>query len=213
MTKTPQSLELQRRYDLQRTEAENQLTTAMLKAMLTTRTASSKYSDWLLLGTVAAFSFMIGNADKLEGIVSKAGFVWTGGIVCLACILGFVAKFLSTLLEHAMAPSDAAEAAAHAAFEKQIEDGALIEEEAEALGVQLDTSFRIDRVLTKFLSAAPAPARWLAKRRLAQNAGDPHRPQLMQVKALNRLHGVIGLQALLALCAILTAFGFAVGSM
>ena len=195
MTENPNTDPLEQWNRLARENAENAIVSSMFAASDLAREPIESFSTWLLVGTAATASFILGNADKLVPIVSQAGFLTCGLLLCLSCLFGLLSKIFSVRHKIASATGDAVLETFKQELAKYQTEETRIQNNAASLGITLESGIRIERIMQEFL----APMPWWAKRsakRFSKKHGNS--VQAAYIPRLNNFHS-------LGICAFIQA--------
>lgn len=191
---------------LARENTENAMVSSMFDAATKSSAPMDQFSTWLLLGTAAVASFLITSSDKFIPLITKTGFLACGGMLCLSCFFGLLAKI------YALRCKIAVEVGANVketfiqhleAYEKEEEK---IQEGASFWGINIETGVRMDRILTEFYKPQPKIITWLANRMLKKHEGNPQIGHILLVSMLNKQGLFTVTQALLFLAFLVTGF-------
>ncbi len=171
---------------LERENTENAIVSAMFDAGLTASSAIDEFSTWLLVGSTAIGAFLIANADKMNPIISKQGFVVCGSLLCLSCLFGLISKIYGLLCRVGLEAKNAIVKT----FTAHLNDYAKVEDEinktAKMSGINIQTGIRLERVMSEFLLPMPKLVKWLVKRQQNKNRGNPQQAYILLVKRLNK---------------------------
>lgn len=194
---------------LSRENAENAIVSSMFEASSAAIEPIETFVTWLLVGAAAVASFLLGNSDKLVPILGEIGFLWCGLLLAASCLFGLLAKSyllradIGRRVGRAVAETLALQLKQHEEVEQKIQAA------AQQRGIELETSIRMERVLSEFVAPMPTLVKWLVARTLKKNAGNPQIAYLPRIKAMNRLGFFSFLQALAFLVFIVVGFASA----
>jgi len=191
---------------LARENTENAVVSSMFEATAQAADPLEAFSGWLLLGTAAVASFMVANSEKVLPLLGQRGFLTCGALLCLSCAFGLVAKFFAVRCRIGVQIGAAVKRtfAEHLATYEVEEES--IKQDADAMGINLQTGIRIDRVLGEYLAPWPKLAVWLATRYFRKNASNPQIAHLLILRNLLWLGGLSFLQAFSFLAFLASGF-------
>ena len=208
-TTDQQSIEaLVRWNELSRANVENELVSTMFDGAFKAHEPIDTFTTWLLAGTGAVASFVLGNADKLIPFLGKSGFVTAGVLLCLSGLFGLTSKVFGLRFKAANEASAALKAAFISKLQAYEPTENQIQSAAAAQGLQLETEIRMQRVLEQFFSVLPRWVKWLALRQVRKNAGHPQIGYISRVKSLHAQGVCAFLQALLFIGFLAAGFIF-----
>ncbi|MGY0653078.1 hypothetical protein ACW7GZ_14705 [Luteimonas sp. A537] len=167
------------------------------------------FTTWLLVGTAAVASFLVGNADKLVPIIGSSGFLACGILLCFSCLFGLLSKIFALLGRVGYEAGNTVSQAIPALLAQHDEVEQKIQEHAEALGVEIQSGVRMDRVFREFMAPLPFWARWAVARSLKKHGNNPQAGYLTRIKNLNRQGICAFLQAMTFIAFLLVAFAHA----
>lgn len=185
---------------------ENALVGSMFEATQKAVEPVDTFSTWLLVGTAAVASFLIGNAEKLIPIVGKVGFLTCGLLLCLSCLFGLLSKMFALSGRVGFATGEAVRKALPLLLEKHDLTETEIQSRALALGLTVDSGIRMERVMREFLAPLPRFIQWFVARHLNKNAGNPQIGYLAGIRNLNRQGLFAFFQSVLFLAFLTVAF-------
>lgn len=187
------------------------MVSSMFEAAVVASEPIDSFSTWLLLGTAAVGGFIISNADKVIPLLTKTGFVTAGILLVLSCVFGVLSKALALRMKVMKETGARVKATFLEHLAKYEEEEAKIEEGAKFWGITIQTGVRMDRVLEEFYKPLPAWARWLGRRHMEKNKGNPQIQYLPLIKTMNGQGMFAFVQVLLIIAFLGTAFIFAAG--
>jgi hypothetical protein len=188
------------------------MVSSMFEAGIVASEPIDSFSTWLLLGTAAVGGFVISNADKVIPLVTKPGFVTCGVLLVLSCVFGVLSKALALRVK-VMKEATARVRETFLAHLKQYEEEAeKIEQGAKFWGITIQTGVRMERILGEFYKPLPAWARWMGKRHLEKNKGNPQIQYLPLIKTMNAQGMFALIQVVLFITFLGSAFIFAAGA-
>lgn len=194
---------------LARENAENAMVSSMFEAAGCAIEPVEKFSTWLLVGAAVIASFFITNSDKIVLLLGNRGFLVCGGLLCISCFFGLLAK-LSALRSQIARKTNAAileTFAKHLAKYKKEENK--IQEGAEFWGINLQTGVRLERILTEFLKPLPWWAKLLVNWKLKNQKDNPQVGYLALIDNLNLLGYFTVVQSMAFLAFLIAGFGYA----
>ncbi|MCG8275259.1 hypothetical protein [Stenotrophomonas sp. NLF4-10] len=181
---------------LARENAENAIVSSMLSATSRASEPIETFTTWLLVGTAAVASFLLGNADKLVPILGDPGFRSVGAALCVSCLFGLLSKVFALRHKMAMETGKAVEKTFGEHLAKHEEEEDKIQESASAWGITLESGIRMDRVLKEFLAPMPWWIRWTAMRYLKKHGNNPQVGHISRIKSLTMQGTFAFLQAI-----------------
>jgi hypothetical protein len=211
MTDDPRTAPLREWSRLAQENTENAMVSSMFEAAVVASEPIDSFSTWLLLGTAAVGGFLISNADKVIPLLTKTGFVTAGVLLVLSCVFGVLSKALALRMKVMKETGARVKATFLEHLAKYEEEEAKIEEGAKFWGITIQTGVRMDRVLEEFYKPLPAWARWLGRRHMEKNKGNPQIQYLPLIKTMNGQGMFAFVQVLLFIAFLGTAFIFAAG--
>lgn len=211
MTDDPRTAPLREWSRLAQENTENAMVSSMFEAAVVASEPIDSFSTWLLLGTAAVGGFIISNADKVIPLLTKTGFVTAGILLVLSCVFGVLSKALALRMKVMKETGARVKATFLEHLAKYEEEEAKIEEGAKFWGITIQTGVRMDRVLEEFYKPLPAWARWLGRRHMEKNKGNPQIQYLPLIKTMNGQGMFAFVQVLLIIAFLGTAFIFAAG--
>ena len=194
---------------LARENTENAMVSSMFEAAGCAIEPVEKFSTWLLVGAAVIASFLITNSDKIVLLLGNRGFLVCGGLLCISCFFGLLAK-LSALRSQIASKTNAAileTFTKHLAKYKEEEHK--IQEGAEFWGINLQTGVRLERVLSEFLKPLPWWAKLLVNWKLKNQKDNPQIGYLALINNLNLLGYFTAGQSIAFLAFLIAGFGFA----
>jgi hypothetical protein len=194
---------------LSRENTENALVASMFEASHKAIEPIDTFTTWLLVGTAAVASFLVGNADKLVPIIGTSGFLACGILLCVSCLFGLLSKMFALLGRVWYEAGTAVKETFPILLAKHDETESQIQERAESLGVTIDSGIRMSRVLQEFVAPLPFWARWAVSRNLKKHGHNPQVGYISRIKNLNRQGVCAFLQAMTFLSFLLVAFAHA----
>lgn len=209
MSDDPRTAPLREWNRLAQENTENAMVSSMFEALVVASEPIDSFSTWLLLGTGAVGGFVISNADKVIPLVTKTGFVTAGVFLVLSCVFGVLSKVLAFRMKVMREAGVKVKETFLAHLAKYEEQEAEIEAGAKFWGITLQTGVRMERVLEEFYKPLPAWARWLGRRHVAKNKGNPQIQYLPLIKTMNGQGMFALVQVLLFIAFLGAAFVFA----
>jgi len=194
---------------LARENTENAIVSSMFEAASKASEPIDSFSTWLLVGTAAIASFLIGNTDKLLPLITNQGFLVCGALLCLSCFFGLTSKIYALRCKIGIEVGDATRKTffEHLSVYKKEEEK--IQEDAKFWGISLETGIRMERVLSEFYKPQPKIIAWLATRLLKKNEGNPQIGHVLLISMLNKQGIFSFVQALLFLGFLFAGFIYA----
>lgn len=165
---------------LARENAENAIVSSMFEASSNAVEPIESFATWLLVGAAAVASFLLGNAGKLVPIIGSTGFRACGLLLCASCLFGVLSKLFALLGRVGFATGNAVKESVFQHLKAHEQAEAQIQERAQQLGVTLETSVRMDRVIIEFQRPLPW---WLAGRSHATLKSMQVTPRLAKFRA------------------------------
>jgi hypothetical protein len=211
MTDDPRTAPLREWSRLAQENTENAMVSSMFEAAVVASEPIDSFSTWLLLGTAAVGGFVISNADKVIPLLTKTGFVTAGVLLVLSCVFGVLSKALALRMKVMKETGARVKATFLEHLAKYEEEETKIEEGAKFWGITIQTGVRMDRILEEFYKPLPAWARWLGRRHMEKNKGNPQIQYLPLIKTMNGQGMFAFVQVLLFIAFLGTAFIFAAG--
>lgn len=211
MTDDPRTAPLREWSRLAQENTENAMVSSMFEAAVVASEPIDSFSTWLLLGTAAVGGFLISNADKVIPLLTKTGFVTAGVLLVLSCVFGVLSKALALRVKVMRETGTRVKVTFLEHLAKYEEEEAKIEEGAKFWGITIQTGVRMDRVLEEFYKPLPAWARWLGRRHVEKNKGNPQIQYLPLIKTMNGQGMFAFVQVLLFIAFLGTAFIFVAG--
>ena len=194
---------------LTRENTENALVASMFEASYKAIEPIDTFTTWLLVGTAAVASFFVGNADKLIPIIGNSGFLACGILLCVSCLFGLLSKIFALLGRVGYEAGTAVKDALPLLLAQHVETEEKIQERAEALGVNIESGIRMDRVLQEFIAPLPFWARWAVARNLRKHGNNPQVAYISRINNLNKQGVCAFAQAMAFLGFLLVAFAHA----
>ena len=194
---------------LARENTENAIVSSMFEAGSKSSEPIEQFSTWLLVGTAAIASFLIANSDKLIPLITKKGFLVCGAFLCLSCISGLISKIYAVRCHIGIKVGEAVRETFQVHLKNYEIEEEKINEGASFWGITLETGIRMERVLEEFFKPQPFIVKWLAKRILKKNQGNPQVGYLPLVSMINRQGFFAILQAFLFLGFLVSGFIYA----
>jgi len=191
---------------LNREGAENAIVSSMFEASSAAIEPIEAFVTWLLVGAAAVASFLLGNSDKLVPIIGSRNFLWCGLLLAASCVFGLLAKAFLLKAEIGRRVGGAVAETLPVQLKKHEETEQQIKAAAQQRGMGLDTGIRMERVIGEFVAPMPWFVKWLIKRGLKKNSGNPQIAYLPRIKAMNRLSFFGLLQAISFLAFIVVGF-------
>jgi hypothetical protein len=211
MTDDPRTVPLHEWSRLAQENTENAMVSSMFEAAVVASEPIDSFSTWLLLGTATVGGFIISNADKVIPLLTKTGFVTAGILLVLSCVFGVLSKALALRMKVMKETGARVKATFLEHLAKYEEEEAKIEEGAKFWGITIQTGVRMDRILEEFYKPLPAWARWLGRRHMEKNKGNPQIQYLPLIKTMNGQGMFAFVQVLLFIAFLGAAFIFAAG--
>lgn len=194
---------------LARENTENAIVSSMFETAACATEPIEKFSTWLLVGTAAIASFLIANSDKILPILSNRGFLVCGGLLCISCFFGLLAKVfaLRSQISSKIVVAVSATFKEHLAMYR--EEERKIKEGAEFWGIDLQTGVRAERIVTEFIKPLPWWAKFLIIRKLRSQKNNPQIGYLPLINNLNLLGYFTAIQSLAALAFLVAGLSYA----
>jgi len=158
---------------LARENTENAMVSSMFEASGCAIEPIEKFSTWLLVGAAAIASFLIANSDKVIPFLSKQGFLVCGGLLCISCFFGILAKVAALRSQIATATNAAVLRTFKEHLARYEEEERKIREGAEFWGITLQTGVRLERILSEFVKPLPWWVKLLMKWKLKGQEKNP----------------------------------------
>lgn len=209
MSDDPRTQPLQEWNRLARENTENAMVSSMFEAAGCAIEPIEKFSTWLLVGAAVIASFLITNSDKIVLLLGNRGFLVCGGLLCISCFFGLLAK-LAALRSQIASKTNAAileTFAEHLAKYKEEEHK--IQEGAKFWGINLQTGVRLERILTEFLKPLPWWAKLLVNWKLKNQKDNPQIGYLVLINNLNLLGYFTVGQSIAFLAFLIVGFRYA----
>ncbi len=181
---------------LARENAENAIVSSMLLTLLKAGGPIEMFVTWLLVGTAAIASFLLGNADKLIPIFGQSGFREAGGALFLSCLFGVLSKIFAVRLKVAINAVESVQRSFQEHLARYENEETKINDGARFWGISLETGIRADRVIEEFLKPLPFLMRWAAQRFFKKHAGNTQAAYISGMKSLSAQSRCAFLQAL-----------------
>jgi hypothetical protein len=154
------------------TNAEQNLASAMFASMISTSPIIDRFSTWLLAGTGATAALLIANASDLLPLLTEKGFKVCGVFLIVSGLLGFLAKHRAILCQIAYENDVKIREAMLPILEKHTQDEKKIIAHANQRCMQVNTELDMKNVLQEFSRPFPKIVRWLIARYLKKNKGN-----------------------------------------
>jgi hypothetical protein len=169
---------------------------------------SQKFSTWLLVGAAAVASFLITNSDKIVPVLGHQGFLVCGGLLCISCFFGLLAKVFALRSQIAVKINVTVPTTFKEHLAKYEEDERKIQEGAKFWGINLQTGIRLERILSEFAKPLPWWAKLLISRKLKKQKNNPQIGYLPLINNLNLLGYFTAIQSLTVLAFLVAGFSY-----
>lgn len=149
--------------------AENEIISSIYSGLVKACEPMETFSTWLLVGTTATATFLIANSDKLIPLLSTRGFLGCGLLLVLSSFCGLWAKMHALVaragvITETAAMEEAVKRSQH--FESTHAD---LRGKASQLGLQLDLTPDLRRVVLEVLEVVPTSMRRSVVRNLTEH--------------------------------------------
>lgn len=128
--------------------------------------------------------FLITNSDKIIPLLSKQGFLVCGGLLCVSCFFGVLAKLAALRSQIASQINLAVQKTFKEHLAKYEDEEEEIQEGAKFWGINLQTGVRLGRILSEFSKPLPWSVKLLMKWKLK---GQEKNPQVGYLPLINNL--------------------------
>ena len=194
---------------LNKSNAENALTSAMFTSLISTSSILDTFSVWLLAGTGATAALLVANADRLIPFLGAAGFKIAGAILVASTIFGLLSKARGVQCQIAYANELQIRERMNPILEKHSVDEDKIAEAASLRGIELVTELDIQRVLSEFAKPFPKWVGWLMGRHLSKHSDNPQIGFILPVRFYLSQSAFAFFQVASFIAFICVALGFA----
>lgn len=186
------------------TNVEQNIASAMFASMISTSPIVDRFSTWLLAGTGATATLLITSANDLLPLLTENGFKICGGFLVLSGAFGFLAKHRAISCQIAYENDVKVREAMFPILEKHTQDEKQITAHAEQRGIQVNTELDMKNVLQEFSKPFPRIVRWLIARYLKKNEGNRQVGYIKPVKSYYKQCALTVWQALTFMAFVIT---------
>ncbi len=194
-----------------RARTERELVKQSLIAVVRSSPHVDRFASWLLGGSAVTVALVVSNLDSVAPYLELSALRTAILLSIVAAGVGVAEKAIAVWLEGQSVSVPEIFASTEALLDGHLQSELQLESQAQDMGVSIDATVRIERVVEEIATTLGGPTRWFLPRTVRKATADPLWSFKLLARAL-QLQSALALLEALALLAAAAALGCGIRS-